>query len=237
MGAHEGSPPAAGGAGAGTIEEVIARMSAIEASPPANDGVVYFNRLYLAVTKAVQARVRAMTFEDEAFLARLDVVFANRYFDALAGWEAGSACPEPWRLLFAAHEHRWRRPLQFALCGMNAHINYDLQQALAATLIERDLVPAPDSAQHRDYTLVNSVLAEVEPEVKHWFLDTLVEDVDRATDDEADRFVMWSIADARALAWDHGCELWKLREHPVRRRAYLEEIALVVDVAGRELLL
>jgi hypothetical protein len=72
-----------------TIAEMIARMEAIDGELPRKDGVAYFNRLYLQVTKAVQAAGANTTFEDLPFIDRLDVVFAGLalsaiYLDTLA---------------------------------------------------------------------------------------------------------------------------------------------------------
>jgi hypothetical protein len=80
--APEPAPPAA------TIDEVIARMQAIEAALPASDGVACFNRMYLDVTLGVSKEVEQGSFADPAFVSHLDVVFANLYFcavDALSG--------------------------------------------------------------------------------------------------------------------------------------------------------
>ena len=68
-----------------TIADVVAAMRAIDAALPANDGVKWFNYLYLRVTEAVQADVDG--WQDRPFLQRFDVVFAKLYFDALAAWE------------------------------------------------------------------------------------------------------------------------------------------------------
>ena len=50
-----------------TIAEVIARMEQIDAELSRKDGVAYFNRLYLQVTKAVQTATSGVTFEDPDF--------------------------------------------------------------------------------------------------------------------------------------------------------------------------
>ena len=68
---------------AGTIAEVVDIMTAIDRELPEGDGIRWFNRLYLQVTRSVRSVVGTSTFRDPAFLERLDVVFANLYFDAL----------------------------------------------------------------------------------------------------------------------------------------------------------
>jgi Family of unknown function (DUF5995) len=80
-----------------TIAEVIARMEQIVAELPRKDGVAYFNRLYLQVTKAVQTATASVTFEDPDFTERLDVVFAGLYFTAEETIASGAPCPIAWR--------------------------------------------------------------------------------------------------------------------------------------------
>ena len=110
------------------IAPVIARMEEIDATLPRKDGVAYFNRLYLQVTKAVDASAAGTTFEDPAFLDRLDVVFAGLYFDAEATITTGAQAPLSWRPLIEMRADQ-REPIQFALAGMSAHINHDLAVA------------------------------------------------------------------------------------------------------------
>ena len=65
-----------------SVAEAVARMEAIGAALPASDGLACFNRMYLEVTKAVSADLGQGYFADPAFMARLDVTFANLYFAA-----------------------------------------------------------------------------------------------------------------------------------------------------------
>ncbi|HYA08078.1 MAG TPA: DUF5995 family protein, partial [Gaiellaceae bacterium] len=108
-----------------TVADVVARMEAIAAPLPRADGVACFTRLYLAVTKGVEARLAGTVFEDTRFLGRLDVVFADLFFAALDAFrrDPGTA-PRAWLPLLQARSQRGIAPLQFALAGMNAHINY-----------------------------------------------------------------------------------------------------------------
>ena len=116
---------------AARITEVIARMKKIVAALPPDDGVRAFTALYLAVTEAVAGAAKTDTFEDARFVRWLDVVFANLYFEALhnALFKAGPV-PKAWAPLLEARGRRGVLPLQFALAGMNAHINRDLPVAL-----------------------------------------------------------------------------------------------------------
>ena len=52
-----------------SIDEVIGLMTAIDEDLPDDDGLKWFNRLYLRVTVNVRKAVEAATFRDPAFLA------------------------------------------------------------------------------------------------------------------------------------------------------------------------
>jgi hypothetical protein len=101
---------------AASIDEVVGVMTAIEQALPQSDGVWWFNHLYLRVTLSVrEAMSGSSAFGDATFLERLDVVFANLYFDALAADKAtpGTA-PHAWRPLLSsrttAHVHPCSSP-------------------------------------------------------------------------------------------------------------------------------
>ncbi|MFB6249055.1 MAG: DUF5995 family protein [Salinibacter sp.] len=91
-----------------SIDEVLARLDRIVAAARrAEDPLGYFAALYRDVTARVAATIEDGGFDDGARMEWLDVVFANRYFDALdaRGTEAGP--PRAWRRTFAAAD-RWR---------------------------------------------------------------------------------------------------------------------------------
>ena len=66
-----------------SISDVIRALRTIDAICVDNDGLKWFNWLYLQVTEAVSAQVNAGGFTSAAWLAILDVQFAQLYFDAL----------------------------------------------------------------------------------------------------------------------------------------------------------
>jgi hypothetical protein len=133
-------------------------MTDIEQALPATDGLWWFNHLYLRVTVAVrQAMSQQQVFRDPAFLHRLDVVFANLYFDAAAAGDTKAAtAPPAWRPLLEARTPINRHPLQYALAGMNAHINLDLGIAAVKNCPGDQLSPL----QH-DFDQINMVLASL----------------------------------------------------------------------------
>jgi hypothetical protein len=222
--------------GEGDIAGVVRRLEEIDAELPREDGVAYFNRLYLAVTRAIGEESAKTTFHDPAFVTRLDVVFAGRYFAAYDAWRAKSHVPAAWRPLFECREHAWRAPVQFALAGMNAHINHDLPIAIVATCGELAIAPDDGSPAHTDYMTVNAILREVEGRIKHWFDTGLIADIDKLTHGEDNAWAMWSVSEARSLAWRHAHTLWRLRKEPALAKAYEETLSGLVDLAGRGIL-
>ena len=80
-----------------SIADVVHTLQTIDATCSDVDGVKWFNRLYLQVTQAVQARVAAGGFNDPAWLMQLDVQFGRLYFNALGAVLQGMPCPACWR--------------------------------------------------------------------------------------------------------------------------------------------
>ena len=117
--------------------------------PPLPDGVACFNGMYLQVTEAVRDALPG--FESPEFVERLDVVFAEFYFQAFDAAAAHAWVSKAWAPLFKRKDARGVLALQFAIAGMNAHINNDLAHALVLSWRELDHKPAHDSPERRDY--------------------------------------------------------------------------------------
>jgi len=220
-----------------TVAEVIARMEAILRPLADSDGVACFTRLYLEVTEGVQARLGGIGFADPAFVADLDVRFANLYFDAVdASTRDSSKVPRAWAPLFEARSRRAVAPLQFAIAGMNAHINRDLPVAIVAGCERAGIGPAEGSPQHADFLRINDVLATVESQVKERYLtgwlhriDRLVHRVHRLDDVVA----MWDVRRARDAAWTNAEALWALRGNRDLSSRYLATLDRSVGLASR----
>jgi hypothetical protein len=67
----------AGGAAPETIDDVIQRMQGIDKLLKDNDGLKWFNRLYLLVTTEVKQNPSADVWNNASWLMRLDVLFAR----------------------------------------------------------------------------------------------------------------------------------------------------------------
>ena len=223
-----------------TVADVIARMESIASPLPRGDGVACFTRLYLAVTQGVEAHLTGIVFEDPRYVTRLDVAFADLFFDALAAFQSDpSTTPHAWLPLFQSRSERGIAPLQFALAGMNAHINRDLPVALVATCRELGIALADDSPQHHDFEAVNTLLASTETQVKQRYVTGWLRAVDRLVHrfDRIDDIVaMWDVGRARDAAWTNAEALWAIRDDAALAQAYLDSLDRMVGFAGRGLL-
>ena len=219
-----GPPPA-------TIAEVVLRMRAIEGSLEPQDGVAAFNRLYLAVTEAIAAE--AQSFDAPEFIVRLDVRFACLFFDALRD---PAELPRAWAPLFEARGRAGVVALQFALAGMNAHINRDLPVALVETCVERGVELRRGGPEHRDFLRVNALLAATEARVKPSLLTGPLGLADEALGRLDDVLAMWKVERARDAAWTNAETLWTLRAAPELAEDFLRTLDGLVGFAGRGLL-
>jgi hypothetical protein len=220
------------------MEDVIARMRAIDTELPIRDGVGWFNKLYLRVTERVKERGEQGAFQNPAFLERLDVVFANLYFRVYKAVRAGAAdaASKPWMPLFAARNQAAIAPIQFALAGMNAHINYDLPVGLVDVCSELRLELKRGTPHYADYEQVNELLRDVEAEVKQWFDTGFVGELDHAFGRVDDVIAMWSVTRARDQSWTTAEILSALGQGYLRNKFLLAHGRLV-GAYGRGLLL
>ncbi|MEJ7656773.1 MAG: DUF5995 family protein [Thermoleophilaceae bacterium] len=228
-----------------TVDQVITRMREIgeeAAKLGAADGVACFNRLYLAVTEAVKQELDTPNgFKDWKFTDRLDIHFAKLYFNAVRDWNAEELTAKAWQPLFEQRGDRNISPIQFALTGMNAHINHNLSQALVITWEEigkRDWrVDGHESAAWVDFQRVNEILEtvrdRVEKELKNEFH---LQWWDRAVGQVDEIVEMWSVEKARDLAWAAAELRWDVREHEGTAGAVEDIIDRLVGFAGHQLL-
>jgi len=197
-----------------TVDEAIRTMERLDAGLPESDGLKWFNFLYLSVTRAIQARLNgdAMFFSDPVWINRLDVVFANLYFAAVsAAQDDPNTLPHAWRPLFGNRSKPGIARIQYALAGMNAHINRDLVVALLTIYGQDSEAPDRTSARFQDYRRVNDVLLQVESQTRNILLVGTPLASDAPFAPLEDIIAMWSVRAARDAAWDHSQSLWRLR--------------------------
>ena len=220
-----------------SVAGAISRMEQLVAALPPSDGVACFSRMYLTVTQEVGRRIGDGFFVDPPFMDHLDVVFANRFFAAVDGWALDPpATPRSWAVLFARRDDPDVAPLQFALAGMNAHINHDLPQAVVAAC--RDLETSPGDGSHEaDYDKVNVVLGELDQTIRQSFETGFILDLDRHFGGLENVVGNFSMTAAREVAWGNAVALWHLSGERPLASLFLEGLDRSVAFAGRGLLL
>ncbi len=185
-----------------TIAEVISRMQAIDDLLPVSDGLKWFNRLYMMVTQQVDLHPPGGAWRSPAWLVRLDVVFAGFYFNAVGAFLAQITLPSAWSALFEARFRTGIDRIQFALAGVNAHINHDLALALLIADADLNVVPGLDSPEHADYQAVNILLNSVMPAALHVLATDTLGVLSEDTGKIGRLLAFWDVMRARDLAWD-----------------------------------
>ncbi|MDQ4116326.1 MAG: DUF5995 family protein [Actinomycetota bacterium] len=220
-----------------SIAEVVAALEKIrdaaaeELVRPEIDGISAFSRLYTIITQnvldTVEGRKSVRAFRDPAFLIRLDLEFARRYLAAIRAHESGSpSTPTCWAALFDRRRDQGVRHVNFAACGVNAHVNFDLAFALLETW--RDF--PPDEDRRADYDQVNEIFAEEMDELREDFGAFLADTRDGGVLDTLGNLASDLVVRAtRSWAWDAA---ERVRQHhdgsrdggPAYRLAYGEEL-------------
>jgi hypothetical protein len=165
-------------------------------------------------------------------MADLDVRFANLWLAAYGASVAKRKVPAAWRPLFEARDSR-RLPVQYAIAGMNSHIEHDLPIAVIATCKAHRLKP---DRLHRDYEAVNDVLAQVEGPIRRSFLDDLGREIDDRLSPVVHLISSWNIDKARDLSWVTVETLWALRRAGFLRDRVIDSLAHTVGMTSRALL-
>ena len=146
------------------IDDVVANLDRIIAwSIDSGSTMGYFAVLYKRATLAIREAIRLRLFENPDRMAEFDVLFAQRYFDALNAYLHPGEAGEPnlaWAVSFVGHDTRTTM-LQQMVAGLNAHIGFDLGVAAAA-------VPVSSMADLKnDFDAITGVLQTQVPDLVH----------------------------------------------------------------------
>jgi hypothetical protein len=219
-----------------SISDVLQTLQTIDTTCADADGLKWFNWLYLQVTQAVEARVTAGGFTDSAWLAELDVQFASLYFSALKSHLSGQSAPDCWQVLFKSRGQDAIARIQFALAGINAHINHDLPEAIVATCQVTGATPNHGGPHYNDYTALNSTL------------DALIESAELILNVRlpggalppvthlADTIAAFNVSAARESAWQNAEHLFQLRALPSFTSSFKDMVDGFTTVIGMALL-
>jgi len=219
-----------------SISNVIQLLQTIGTICADGDGLKWFNWLYLQVTEAVEARAASGGFANPSWIAELDVQFARLYFDAVESALSRGAAPGCWQVLFQQRNQATIARIQFALAGINAHINHDLPQAIVSTDQLTATPPRHDSTQYNDYTALNTTLDGLIQSAILTLHVRLPGDALPAVSHLDDTLAAWSISAARESTWNNAELLWHLREAPPLSSTFMDTLDGLTTVAGKALL-
>jgi hypothetical protein len=218
------------------ISDVLGILESIDAALPDSDGLKWFNWLYLNVTRAVAAGSQSTNLQDPKFITALDVNFASLYFAALRASVAGGAPPGCWRALLERRFNASIARIQFAIAGINAHINHDLPAAIASTCLQLRCSPVHGDAHYQDYTNLNATLDQVIDAAKGQLHVGLLGQALPPVSHLEDALAAWKIAAAREAAWTSSEVLWSLHPGSPFANRYLDALDGLTAVASKTLL-
>lgn len=218
-----------------TIEDVIARFrTSYTPLMEANDEKRHFHAVYMRNTIAVREDLERGGFLDPDWVEGWDVVFADLYLEALDRWTRGESPSGPWQVAFEAAKDRDISPLHHVLVGLNAHLNYDLPQALLAVVSDEELQNRElVRRRYRDFKHIDDIvvrrvkeedleLREVEEPGDRTLVDRMLTPFNRMA---SKRF----LKEARRKVWHNALELAKARrlgsEQYATRLKQLEELS------------
>lgn len=149
-----------------SIDDVIDNLDRIIAwSIDTGSTIGYFAVLYKRSTLAIREAIRLRLFENPERMEEFDVVFAQRYFDALNAYFHPADAGElnlAWAVSLVGHDAR-STMLQQMLAGLNAHICFDLGVAAAAVPV------APMDDLKHDFDAITDVVQTQVPAMVRTF--------------------------------------------------------------------
>ena len=189
---------------AANLQEVLVLLDGVvNETIKTSDPHGIFAALYRQMTLRVQQGILEGLFDDNDRMDRFDTLFANRYLAALSQRRAGQETSRSWKVAFEGSAERDNIAIQHMLLGVNAHINFDLPIAAAAT--------APDDigALQADFGRINTIISALLDEAQAVLnahsrgmklIDLLGGDLD-------EWLASFSIAKMRTHAWEEATDL------------------------------
>jgi hypothetical protein len=200
-----------------TAEPTDLKQALVDLKQDGHDGVVCFNHLYRVITAEINKEIKGgRFFRNNDFLTQFDVIFADRYLDAIRRYtdpaKYGPA-PECWRILFEYRENQEISPIQFAICGVTCHVWMDLP--IAVVQVCKNTGVSLDDYTRRDYQKINKIFHKKIPALRKHFEDQAERKFDRSIVKRlANHVCDFIVIGSRDLAWQHAKELWETWDHP-----------------------
>ena len=134
---------------------------------------------------------------------------AQIYCSALQSSLTSQTEPGCWEVLFDSRGDAAIARIQFAIAGINAHINHDLAEAILATCQVTGTIPEQDGAHFTDYTALNSTLDNLVESAKRTLNVRLPGDALPPVSHLEDTIAAWNVSAARESAWKNAEHLWR----------------------------
>ncbi len=215
-----------------SINDVVSALNVIVQQSYDNASRLgYFAALYRRVTCAVRDGIAGGSFQNGPLMEQLDIVFASRYLDALAAFQAGGTTTRSWTIAFQGCSDAGLLILQQLLSGMNAHINLDLGIAAA------QVSPGEQLPQLKpDFDEINAVLASLVGAVASEIaaVSPLIDDLEKIGLRSETSLVNFDITAARDAAWFNAVRL--ASEPSVLHETTIDGLDLAVSIEGRAIL-
>ena len=188
-----------------TIEEVLEALGRIVDEAISSGGRIgYFAGLYSSVTSTIRRSIIAGAFQDNARMARLDVVFATRFLQAFHAYRAGGAPGQSYAVAFEALGDPSLLVVQHQLLALNAHIFLDLGIA-CATVAPGPLLPS----LRADFDTINDILQKficlLEDKIGE--ISPLIGDLEKLGMSFENTLIGFSLKVARDAAWTFADQL------------------------------
>ena len=184
-----------------TIDEVIEQLDFIIAQQREQKNALgFFPTLYRQVTFQIKQGIADDFFDNGPRMERFDVIFANRYLEALDTFQKGEQPTHAWQVALQTMSENHSILLQYLLLGISTHINLDLGIAAAQVAPGQAL---PDLKN--DFNKINDILAELlnpAQDVINQF-SPLFGLLDRFGGNTDEMIANFSLQKARAIAWEH----------------------------------
>jgi hypothetical protein len=189
------------------VSEVRRRLDALtDRFAAAGDRRAVFAAVYARMTRRTGKALADGYFNDPDWVRRYLVDFAERYRRAALAFERGAWTPPAWRVAFGAATGDDTLVVQDALCGIVAHVVFDL----AFTL--RGVGVSPNrTAKRRDHDRVNdlldSLVDDVQSSLSTRFRAAGLADADRLLGNFDEAATTLGLRESRAFAWRSGVAL------------------------------
>jgi hypothetical protein len=143
------------------VDDLLRRLRAQwQPLDAACDHRALFSLAYIRITEGLRAAIAgeaAPRIQDPRWLSYVITTFSNRYFQALADYDAGRPVPESWRITLDEATRGDANGGQDVLLASNAHTQHDLPYVYAEMGTR-----TPDGGSHKpDHDAVNAVNSAV----------------------------------------------------------------------------